>query len=82
MAELEAEIVPSYMDILEPLAEKNNGYLALGRLTWADIYFVGSLRNLESIVDFNLIANRPNLKQVVHNVISVESIKAWFEEQP
>ncbi|XP_055319298.1 glutathione S-transferase-like [Sitodiplosis mosellana] len=70
------------LDKLESFAEENNGYLALGKLTWADIYFYSLLDFIQYIAGFDITADRPNLQAVVNNVTSVESIKEYLEKRP
>ncbi|XP_055298070.1 glutathione S-transferase-like isoform X2 [Sitodiplosis mosellana] len=82
LAAVKDEILPFYLDKFESFAKENNGHLALGKLTWADIFFVAHLDFFNMVAGFNVIADRPNLQNVVSNVSNVESIKAWFEKRP
>ncbi|KAJ8949992.1 hypothetical protein NQ318_002402 [Aromia moschata] len=43
------EHVPYYLEKLDILAKKNNGHLAVGRLTWADLYFIAMLDSFKII---------------------------------
>ncbi|XP_031631212.1 glutathione S-transferase-like [Contarinia nasturtii] len=79
---LKSETLPFYLEKLESIAKENNGYLALGKLTWADLYFVGLLDYLNFMIGFDLTTDRPNLKKVVDNVTAIESIKAWIAKRP
>ncbi|KAF5279381.1 hypothetical protein FQA39_LY05491 [Lamprigera yunnana] len=77
-----AETIPYYLGRFEEIAKANDGHLAVGKLTWADFYFVGILDYLNYIVKKNLIADYPNLQKVKTNVLSLPAIKAWVEKRP
>jgi len=81
-ATLNTETIPFYLEKLDSLAKENNGYFALGRLTWVDLYFVAALDFLKSATNPDLIANYPNVQSVVDNVLAVESIKNWVKSRP
>ncbi|KAI4471544.1 glutathione s-transferase [Holotrichia oblita] len=76
------DTIPFYIGKFEELAKNNNGYLALGKLTWADFCFVGIVDYLNKLTETNLIADCPNLKKVIENVTSIPSIKAWTIVRP
>ncbi|KAF5279378.1 hypothetical protein FQA39_LY05488 [Lamprigera yunnana] len=77
-----AEIIPYYLGRFEEIAKASDGHLAVGKLTWADFYFVGILDYLNYIAEKNLIADYPNLQKVEKNVLSLPAIKAWVEKRP
>jgi len=79
---LTKEVIPFYLEKLDVIARENNGFLALGRMTWADVYLAGILDYLNYMTKTDLIANYPNLKQVVDKVLANENIKAWVEKRP
>jgi len=79
---LNTEVIPFYLEKLDNLAKENNGHLALGRLTWADVYFAGVLDYLNYMAKTDLVENHPNLKKVVETVYALEPIKAWIEKRP
>lgn len=56
--------------------------LFLFQLTWADIFFVGILDYLNFILGSDLTENHSNLKKLIENVSSVDSIAAWLESRP
>ncbi|XP_044753584.1 glutathione S-transferase isoform X2 [Coccinella septempunctata] len=76
------EKLPFFLEKLEDVAKQNNGHLALGRLTWADLYFVSLLDYMNFMLKKDLIENRPNLISVKNNVTNVPSIKEWLEKRP
>lgn len=76
------ETVPYYLERLDAIAKSNKGHLALGRLTWADLYFVGMLDYLNAMAGVDLLADRPSLQAVRNNVVNLPAIKAWIEKRP
>jgi len=79
---LDNEIIPFYLEKLDSIAKENGGHFALGKLTWADFYFTAILDYLNYMAKKDLVANHPNLKQVVDNVLGIESIKNWVAKRP
>lgn len=79
---LENETLPFYLEKLDSIAQQNNGYFALGKLTWADMYFTAVLDYLNYMAKRNLTEGYPNLQKVVDNVLSVDAIKKWVETRP
>jgi len=79
---LNTEVIPFYLEKLDNLAKDNNGHLALGKLTWADVYLAGVLDYLNYMAKTDLLENHANLKKVVDTVYALEPIKAWLEKRP
>jgi len=79
---LDAETIPFYLEKLDAIAKENKGYFALGKLTWADIFFTAVLDYMNYMSKKDLTANHPHLKQVVDNVLAIESIKKWVAKRP
>ena len=82
MQKLVNEILPEYLGKLE--ARVQNGHLACGKLTWADL-FLTSFKGLFkwAFKDFDGIFNAyPNLRAVTKSVSEIPSIKKWLEESP
>lgn len=79
---LNNETIPFYLDKLESIVEANNGHFALGKLTWADLYFTAILDYLNYMAKIDLIADRPNLKKLVDSVLALEGIKNWIAKRP
>ncbi|XP_063230994.1 glutathione S-transferase-like isoform X2 [Bacillus rossius redtenbacheri] len=74
--------VPYYMDKFEELVAKNGGYFVGGKMTWADVYFVGIVDYLSFMVGFDLLEKCPKLAALKRTVESVPSIKAWVDKRP
>ncbi|KAB0792280.1 hypothetical protein PPYR_14239 [Photinus pyralis] len=76
------ETIPYYMERIEAIAKKNNCHLAAGKLTWADIYFVGILDAQCYLSGKNLIADCPSLQVMQRNVLNLPGIKEWVAKRP
>lgn len=82
MAHLKAEVIPFYMNKLEDTVKENNGYLALSKLTWADLYFTAGVGLLNFAIKGNLIEDYPALKGLTEKVNNLDSIKKWLAKRP
>lgn len=77
------EIVPRYLERFEKIVENNGGYLANGRLSWADLYITAIG---ESLLGYsgkpNLYEGHPHLKALFEEVQSLPGIKEWIKKRP
>ncbi|CAH1163517.1 unnamed protein product [Phaedon cochleariae] len=76
------ETLPYFLSRLEQQAMKNRGYIALNRLTWADIIFVCLYEDAANFVERDIIADYPNLLEVRKNVLAVSAIREWIQIRP
>ncbi|CAH1366946.1 unnamed protein product [Tenebrio molitor] len=77
------ETIPYYLQRLDAIVKTNNGYLAVGKLTWADLYFVALLKYLNYMCGANdIIADYPNLVALKNTVMEIPAIKAWVGKRP
>ncbi|KAK5640386.1 hypothetical protein RI129_011197 [Pyrocoelia pectoralis] len=76
------ETIPYYLERMEAIVKKNNGHLAVGKLTWADFFFVGIVDTLNFMIKKNLIADCPNLQGLQKNVLNLPAIKEWVAKRP
>ncbi|GJQ79484.1 hypothetical protein Trydic_g16337 [Trypoxylus dichotomus] len=76
------ETIPFYMERLENIAQENSGYLALKKLTWADIFFAAIIDLMNYFSGMDLLENRPYLKSVRNKVENLPAIKKWIETRP
>ncbi|XP_019878999.1 glutathione S-transferase isoform X2 [Aethina tumida] len=76
------ETIPYYLNKFEAIAKENNGHFALGRLTWADMFWLGLIDYMNFMAGTDLIANYPNLRAVVDNASANPNVKAWLEKRP
>ncbi|KAH8395390.1 hypothetical protein KR222_009613 [Zaprionus bogoriensis] len=79
---LNAEVIPFYLEKLEQTVKDNDGHLALGKLTWADVYFAGITDYMNYMVKRDLLEPYPALRGVVDAINALEPIKAWIEKRP
>ncbi|KAI4470694.1 glutathione s-transferase [Holotrichia oblita] len=61
------ETIPFYLKRLDNIAKENNGYLALKKLTWADIYFYALLERFAQVYP-QIFVEYINLARVRKNV--------------
>lgn len=83
MKQLKEDFIPLYLGKLNEIAKANGGFLACGKLTWADL-FITSLKDYSNwaIEEFNDYADYPYLKAITEKVTEIPSIKKWLEERP
>nr|WOZ07762.1 glutathione S-transferase GSTs7 [Agrotis ipsilon] len=75
-------VFPDFLGKLNAVIEKNNGYLALGKLTWGDFYLAGLLDGIKTMVrDQEFDKKYPAIQKVVDNVYSVPKVKAYSESR-
>ncbi|XP_008475192.1 glutathione S-transferase isoform X1 [Diaphorina citri] len=79
---LSKETIPYYQANFEELAKNNGGYLANGKLSWADIYFVACLDYMNVMAKQDLVENTPTLKKLRDEVLAIPTIKKWVEKRP
>ncbi|KAF9407133.1 hypothetical protein HW555_012735 [Spodoptera exigua] len=73
-------VFPDYLERINALIIKNNGYIALGKLTWADFMFAGLFDYLGAMMRMPDLGKRyPALQQVVDRVYSFPSVKAYAD---
>ncbi|KAK5639827.1 hypothetical protein RI129_010638 [Pyrocoelia pectoralis] len=76
------ETLPYYLERFEAFAKSKGGYLAVGKLTWADIYFVAYLESMCTLMGKNLIENCPTLQNLEKRILNLPGIKAWIAKRP
>ncbi|RZC36777.1 GST C domain containing protein, partial [Asbolus verrucosus] len=76
------ETIPYYLTRLDAIVQKNKGHLALGRLTWADLYFSCSVPSYTFFAGSDVISKYPNLKALQDKVYAIPAIKTWIATRP
>ncbi|KAI5723108.1 hypothetical protein M8J76_001440 [Diaphorina citri] len=79
---LSKETIPFYQGKFEELAKNNGGYLANGKLSWADLYFVSCIDYLNALLKQDLLENTPTLKKLREEIFAIPAIKKWLEKRP
>nr|AVT42193.1 glutathione S-transferase s7 [Lissorhoptrus oryzophilus] len=78
---VDKEGLPFLLDKLESWAVKNNGYIAVGKLTWADLYFAGMIEYLNYLCQRNILEKYPTLSKVKETVENIPTIKTWVDKR-
>ncbi|KAG6447463.1 hypothetical protein O3G_MSEX004981 [Manduca sexta] len=82
-AELSETKFPFYLQKLNEILTKNNGFLALGRLTWADFVFVGFFDCLKMLLRMpDLEEKYPIFKKPIEAVKNIPKVKAFIDSAP
>uniref|UniRef100_A0A1B6KRC4 glutathione transferase n=1 Tax=Graphocephala atropunctata TaxID=36148 RepID=A0A1B6KRC4_9HEMI len=76
------ETVPFYLKKLEALIKENNGYLANGKLSWADLYFGSVSDYLNYMFGSEITDGYPSFKALKEKVYALPQIKAWLDKRP
>ncbi|GJQ79485.1 hypothetical protein Trydic_g16338 [Trypoxylus dichotomus] len=76
------ETIPFYLSRFEDIAKKNFGFLAFGRLTWADFFFTATTEIMDAMTETNLLKDYPQLQSVTSNVTDLAVINEWREKRP
>ncbi|XP_014244711.1 glutathione S-transferase-like [Cimex lectularius] len=75
------ETVPYYLERFDKIIEEN-GYLANGKLSWGDIYFVAVLGYFNFITGLDICAKYTNIKALRDKVHDLPNIKKWLDKRP
>nr|QGZ00482.1 glutathione S-transferase sigma1 [Glyphodes pyloalis]QOL02382.1 glutathione S-transferase sigma 1 protein [Glyphodes pyloalis] len=76
-------VYPVLLAKLNQIAEKNNGHIALGKLTWADFVFAGMFDYLKHMTqDPELGSKYPALQKVVDKVYALPQLQAYLASAP
>ncbi|KAF6208057.1 hypothetical protein GE061_016507 [Apolygus lucorum] len=82
IAKFKKESIPYYLNELDEIAGKNNGYLANGKLSWADLFFHGWVETLEGLISTEIVKQYPNMLLGREKVYSTPGIKEWIANRP
>nr|CAD7573684.1 unnamed protein product [Timema californicum] len=77
-----SETIPYYLQKFDEIGKNNEGYFVGGKLTWADMYFVGLLGCLNGMMGHDLVEKYDNLKALNEKVLEIPTIKAWVKKRP
>ena len=82
-SELAETKFPFYLQKFDEILTKNNGFLALGRLTWADFVFVGFFDYLKMLLQMpDLEEKYPIFKKPIEAVVNIPKVKAFIDSAP
>uniref|UniRef100_A0A0H5BQN8 glutathione transferase n=1 Tax=Bombyx mori TaxID=7091 RepID=A0A0H5BQN8_BOMMO len=75
------ETVPFYFNKFNDHIKNNGGYLANGKLSWGDIYFI-SIPEFMTTIWSDIIDKYEHIKALNDKVVNLPKIKAWIEKRP
>uniref|UniRef100_A0A0A9YG93 glutathione transferase n=1 Tax=Lygus hesperus TaxID=30085 RepID=A0A0A9YG93_LYGHE len=81
-AVVQNETAPFFLQKYDDLVKANGGYLANGKLSWGDLYFIGISDYLNKMLGFDMFDKYENLRQVRDKVIALPKIKEWIAKRP
>uniref|UniRef100_A0A1B6C4P2 glutathione transferase n=1 Tax=Clastoptera arizonana TaxID=38151 RepID=A0A1B6C4P2_9HEMI len=76
------ETLPFYMQKLDAIAKENKGFLANGKLSWADIYLASIGDYLSYMCGKDIINPYPSLKSLREKVNNLPKIKEYIAKRP
>lgn len=83
------ETLPENFAKLDSIVKKNSGFLAAGKLSWADFYFAAKIEYLKWFTVWlgrkekeDVIGKFPNLVALYEKVFNLDRIKKWIQERP
>ncbi|XP_046969518.1 glutathione S-transferase 2-like [Vanessa cardui] len=81
--DLEKNHYPIILKKLDDIITKNNGHMALGRLTWVDFVFAGLYDCLKCHLAIpDLDAKYPSFKKLHDMIVSIPKVKAYCDKAP
>uniref|UniRef100_A0A146LSX5 glutathione transferase n=1 Tax=Lygus hesperus TaxID=30085 RepID=A0A146LSX5_LYGHE len=76
------ETVPFYFERFDKIIKENNGYVANGKLSWADIFLFGFSDTLIAQLQDDVFSSFPNIKEWRESIANIPSIKEWIAKRP
>uniref|UniRef100_R4G888 glutathione transferase n=1 Tax=Rhodnius prolixus TaxID=13249 RepID=R4G888_RHOPR len=80
--EVKNQIIPFYLGRFDRIIQENNGFFALGKLSWFDFYFVGYSETLETIVQEKVCEQFPHISQLRKNIFDIPKVQRWLKKRP
>ncbi|XP_041982322.1 glutathione S-transferase 2-like [Aricia agestis] len=82
-AELSKNFYPVALEKLDAIIKKNNGHLALGKLTWGDFLFAGVIDYVKHMMRMDdLYTKYPSFKQLRDTVYGLPKVKEFSQKCP
>ncbi|XP_049876420.1 glutathione S-transferase 2-like [Pectinophora gossypiella] len=76
-------VYPGLLKKLNEIITKNNGHLALGKLTWGDFVLAGIYETMKKMLEIpDMDSQYPALKQLVDSVNSLPGVKEFIAQAP
>ncbi|CAH0725479.1 unnamed protein product, partial [Brenthis ino] len=71
-------LYPGILSKLDEVIEANNGYIALGKLTWADFFFAGIFDYLKVMLRMpDLEKKYPSYRLVIDHLYSIPDVQKY-----
>lgn len=74
-------VTPYYLEKFDAII-KEHGYLANGKLSWADIYFVAILGYFSFISETDICGKYENIRDLRDRIHAIPNIQKWVEKRP
>nr|AFJ75815.1 glutathione s-transferase S1 [Sogatella furcifera] len=74
--------IPFYLEKFDSKIKENGGFLANGKLSWGDIYFVAVSGYVNHMLGFNMSEKYDNIKALCEKVSAIPKIKEWIAKCP
>ena len=82
-ADFVKNVFPDLLERLNAIFVKNNGHVALGKLTWGDFVFAGMFDYLKMMLRMpDLEKKYPVFQKIIDNVYSIPKVKAYADAAP
>lgn len=82
-AELEETKYPFFFEKLNEILTKNNGHIALGKLTWGDFVYAGMYDYLKAMLQKpDLEQKYPAFRKPIEAVLAIPKVKAYVDAAP
>ncbi|CAH1163519.1 unnamed protein product [Phaedon cochleariae] len=76
------ETVPFFLKRFNGRAGDNGGYIAIKRISWADIFFICVYEGMTNLLKKDMLADYPNLVKVKNNILTVPTLREWIKSRP
>ncbi|CAH0725478.1 unnamed protein product, partial [Brenthis ino] len=81
--DLEKNYYPFVLKKLDDIIAKNNGHVALGKLTWADFIIGGCYPAFKKLIKIsNFDEQYPNIKKPQEKLLAIPKLRAYCETAP
>ncbi|XP_046969312.1 glutathione S-transferase 2-like [Vanessa cardui] len=79
----EKNVYPFLLQKLDDIITKNDGHMALGKLTWADFVFAGMYDCFKFILQISDLDEKyPSFKKLQEKVLAIPKVKAFCDNAP
>ncbi|CAG9820849.1 unnamed protein product [Phaedon cochleariae] len=76
------ETVPFFLKKFDEKAGENGGFIAIKRISWADISFICVYESMRNILKKDMLADYPNLIKTKNNILAVPNLREYIKSRP